>query len=83
MQLPRGYRSPSLIQLIEYAARPYPFLERGRERFGTPFTIRMMRFGTFVLLTDPAAIKDVFTGDPHVLHSGEGNEFMADTLGPS
>ena len=27
---------------------------------------------------DPDAIKEVFTGDPRLLHSGEANEFMAE-----
>ena len=83
MTLPPGPRAPSIAQLTEYVARPFRFFDRARERFGTPFTIRLSRFGSFVMLTDPAAIRDVFTGDPHVLHSGEGNEFMADTLGPN
>jgi unspecific monooxygenase len=28
-------------------------------------------------------VRDVFRGDPHVLHSGEGNEWMSGTVGPN
>src|SRR5438309_4674792 len=43
--------------------------------------MRLAGFGTLVMLTDGEAIKDVFRGDPHVLHSGEGNEFLSATVG--
>jgi cytochrome P450 len=56
-------------------------LERCARRYGTPFTIRLAGFGTLVMLTDGEAIKDVFRGDPHVLHSGEGNEFLSLSVG--
>jgi cytochrome P450 len=29
--------------------------------------------GTIVFISDPAVIKEIFTGDPDVLHAGEGN----------
>ncbi len=37
--------------------------------------------GTWVMLADPEAIKQVFTGDPKVFHAGEGNEILAPLLG--
>jgi len=43
--------------------------------------MRLAGFGTLVMLTDGEAIKDVFRGDPRVLHSGEGNEFLALSVG--
>ena len=33
------------------------------------------------MLADPEAVREVFRGDPHVLHSGEGNEFLSVTVG--
>ena len=48
---------------------PLAFLERCERCYGTPFTMRLAGFGTLVMLTDGEAIKDVFRGDPHVLHS--------------
>jgi cytochrome P450 len=33
------------------------------------------------MLASPDAVKDVFRGDPHTLHSGEGNEFLSVTVG--
>jgi cytochrome P450 len=61
---------------------PLPFLEECQRHHGSPCTIRLVR-DTFVLLTAPDAIKDVFRGDPHVLHSGEGNALFKASVGPS
>ncbi len=33
------------------------------------------------MLSDPEAVRDVFRGDGHALHSGEGNEFLIPTVG--
>jgi unspecific monooxygenase len=35
------------------------------------------------MMASPEAVRDVFRGDPHVLHSGEGNEFLSVTVGKS
>src|SRR5438128_7064197 len=79
--LPPGPRLSAVWQLLRYTQNPLAFLERCARACGTPFTMRMAGFGTLVMLTDGEAIKDVFRGDPHVLHSGEGNEFLALSVG--
>jgi cytochrome P450 len=33
------------------------------------------------MLSSPDSVRDVFRGDPHLLHSGEGNEFLSVTVG--
>src|SRR5262249_10438816 len=40
-------------------------------------------YGGLVMLTAPEAVKDVFRGDGHALHSGEGNEFLSGMVGTS
>ena len=50
-----------------------PFMERSRERYGDVFTLRIAQEGSWVFLTDPELVKQVFTGDPAVLHAGEAN----------
>ena len=37
------------------------------------FSIRYPFFGHIVYFTDPAAVREIFTGDPSVFHAGEGN----------
>ena len=52
-----------------------------QDRYGDMFTLRIAYEGTWVILADPEAIKQVFTGDPKVFHAGEGNEILAPLLG--
>jgi cytochrome P450 len=58
-----------------------PFLEACARRYGDPFMVRFAGYGKFVMLASPDAVKDVFRGDSHTLHSGEGNEFLSATVG--
>ena len=58
--------------MVEWVLRPVPFVERCRARYGDFFTARFV-LGNIVWICDPDVIKRVFTGDPDVLHAGEGN----------
>jgi cytochrome P450 len=52
-----------------------------QDRYGDMFTIRLAYEGTWVMLADPDAVKQVFTGDPEVFHAGEGNQILGPVLG--
>jgi cytochrome P450 len=54
-----------------------------RERYGDMFTLRIAYEGKWVMLADPDAVKQVFTGDPRVFHAGEGNQILEPALGPN
>jgi cytochrome P450 len=79
--LPPGPSSPAVWQLLRYAHSPLTFLEECSRRFGDPFTVHLAGFGTLVFMSNAEAIRDVFRGDPRVLHSGEGNEFLSVSVG--
>jgi cytochrome P450 len=51
-------------------------------RYGDVFTIRLGAEPTLVLLADPEHVREVFTGDPGVLHAGEGNRILLPFVGP-
>jgi cytochrome P450 family 135 len=51
------------------------------ERYGDMFTVQIAYEGKWVMLADPEAVKQVFTGDPKVFHAGEGNKILAPILG--
>ena len=72
MSLPPGPMTPAAVQMGEWIMRPVPFIERCRARYGDFFTVRFV-MGNVVWICDPDVIKRVFTGDPDVLHAGEGN----------
>ena len=64
-------------------ARPIPFFERARARYGHRFTIKLLITPPFVHLSDPDEIKQVFTAPPDVLHPGEGAQILEPVVGPN
>jgi cytochrome P450 len=56
-------------------------MERCQERYGDMFTLKIASEGTWVFVTHPDAVKQVFTGDPRLLHAGEGNQVLSPLLG--
>jgi cytochrome P450 family 135 len=59
--LPPGPRMPRALQAIGWTQRPLPFLERCRRRYGDAFTLRILHWGDWVILSDPDDVKRVFT----------------------
>src|SRR3954447_3268584 len=80
--IPPGPRLPRPVQTLAWIKRPGPFMERCRERYGETFTLRVAAGTVWVLMTDPAAVRQVFTGDPRLLHAGEANLVLRPILGP-
>jgi cytochrome P450 family 110 len=60
--------------------RPIPLLEFCQRRFGDLFTLRVP-VGNLVLVSDPACIKPIFTGDPELFRAGEVNLILEPVLG--
>jgi cytochrome P450 len=61
-----------------------PYLEWCQRRYGDTFAVWAPPLGRIVYFADPADIKEVFTGDPTLLHAGEANApFLEPGLGPS
>jgi len=72
---------PKAIQTALWSRQARRVLYSCQDRYGDMFSIRIAYEGTWVILADPEAIKQVFTGDPKVFHAGEGNEILAPVLG--
>ena len=81
MARPPGPRYPPVVQSALFSARPIPFLDACRRRYGNVFSLHIIPFGPLTYLADPAACKEVFTGDTSVFKAGQANQFMAPTLG--
>jgi cytochrome P450 family 135 len=80
--LPPGPTMPRLLQDVGWIARPLPWLERCRARYGDVFTLNIAQEGAWVMLSHPDHVKQVFTGDPDVFHAGEANVVLRPVLGP-
>ena len=49
--------------------------------YGDTFTVRLFGAPPFVFFSQPAAIRDIFTGDPETLLAGRGNEVLRPVFG--
>ncbi len=79
--LPPSPPLPKPLQTAVWSRQARRMLYACQDRYGDMFTIRVAYEGTWVMLADPEAIKQVFTGDPRIFHAGEGNEILAPLLG--
>jgi cytochrome P450 len=79
--LPPGPRMPRALQTAIWSRQAQWMLGQCRARFGDMFTIQIAHEGTWVMVSGPEAVKQVFTGDPRVFHAGEGNEILRPVLG--
>ena len=83
-ELPPGPRTPSPIHILQWIFRPIPFMQRCAEAYGDAFTVRIMGPRPLVFFSDPAAIRQVFTGDPERLQAGQANNMVFKLiLGPN
>ena len=70
--LPPGPSAPAAMQLLATWTRPTASLERLRRRYGKRITVQLPFQPPFVILSDPAEIKELFTAPAEVLHPGRG-----------
>lgn len=81
MTLPPGPRGPAPWITALFALRPLVMLDRWHRRYGDVFTVRFAGFGTGIYVADPAAIRELMTGDQSDLLAGEANSFLKPVLG--
>ena len=78
--LPPGPRASKWLQLLGTWTRPTATLERLR-RYGPRATVRLPFQPPFVMLSDPADVKELFAAPPEVLHPGEGAWVLEPIIG--
>jgi cytochrome P450 len=82
-KLPPGSRMPAPLQTLGWWTRPLAFTNRLASRHGARFTMRLAGQPPFVVLTDPADVRELFMADPDVLHPGEGARLLEPIVGPN
>jgi cytochrome P450 family 135 len=82
--LPPGPRASPVIQTLAWTLAPTWFMSRYMARIGEMFTVTFAPSGIkFVLIADPAAVKEVFTAPPEVAPSAAGNSPIRPVVGAS
>ncbi|MBB4661549.1 cytochrome P450 [Conexibacter arvalis] len=79
--LPPGPRLPRAAQTLRWIVRPTAFMEEQARRFGDTFTVRLLNSPPMVFVSDPEALREVFTADPGVLRAGVANQLLEPVLG--
>ncbi|MFQ5458021.1 MAG: cytochrome P450 [Myxococcota bacterium] len=80
-RLPPGPRLPRIFQIYRWLRDPVPFLEGYARAYGEAFTLRFPATPPIVIFTNPDAVKEIFTGDPDVLHAGAANVVLEPLMG--
>jgi cytochrome P450 len=71
LMLPPEPKSSPLVQTLRWSFRPLPFMQECRERHGDSFSLRFLSFERpMVMISDPAAIKALYTERSHGLPPG-------------
>ncbi|MBB5915122.1 hypothetical protein BJY24_003989 [Nocardia transvalensis] len=80
VRLPDGPDTPRLVQNVEILAGRTRAWRRMHARYGSAFTVQMPRFGTMVVLSDPAEVKALFTAGTEAVDTVDVN--LGQFLGP-
>src|SRR3954447_24593071 len=80
-ELPAGSRMPTALQTLGWWSRPTAYVEKLRRAHGKRFTLRLLGQPPFVVLSDPADVRELFTAPPDVLHPGEGAVLLEPIVG--
>lgn len=81
MQFPPGPPVPSAVQTLAWCTWPYELLALCARRYGDAFTVRLVGGRTYVVVSHPDAIRDVFAGLGRPESLGIGNEELRPMLG--
>src|SRR5690242_19756149 len=81
MALPPGPPLPASVVTAALVAAPRYTMARIAERYGDIFTVPTIPFGTEVVVTQPATIKQVLTGDSDTYGAAEANQLLGLVLG--
>src|SRR5688572_22526665 len=82
MPLPPSLPLPLALQTLLWLRRPTQLLHFMSRRYGDVFTLKLPQ-GNIVMVSDPACIKQIFTGDPDVFRAGEVNLILEPVVGES
>jgi cytochrome P450 family 135 len=83
-RLPPGPRAPALLQTLLWAVAPTWVMDRCARRLGEAFTLTFWPSGMrLVMISDPDAVKTVFTAPPDVAPSAAGTSPVAPVVGQS
>jgi cytochrome P450 len=79
--MPPGPPLPRWLQTLGFLLGGPRFIDACRRRYGGALTFRTLFDGGFVMLLEPALVKQLFQGSGDALHAGEANALLGPILG--
>ncbi|MEH2378952.1 MAG: cytochrome P450 [Nostoc sp.] len=79
-QLPNCITSPSWWQLIRWIGDPIGFQQKYSQKYGDIFSMRLSGLGSYVILSHPQAIQEIFSQDSK-FDVGRGNKLAEPLIG--
>ena len=64
---------PSALQTFRMWRDPVAFQTASQARFGDPFSLKFFPVGDLIVVSDPGAVRSIFTGDPTTFRAGAAN----------
>ena len=89
MTLPPGPTAPAALQTLRWVYRPAQLMEQCAREYGDVFTLRVSSFqaadraGGVVFVSDPTALKSIFTGGPKLSRVADARVAMRPMFGSS
>ena len=81
MSFPAGPRMPSALATYRLIKKPYQLLEDCQREFGDTFTLKLLRPGNVVFVSNPNDVQSIFTTLARKLVAGQTNSFLSPFLG--
>jgi cytochrome P450 len=75
MKMPDGDRGLTTINMMRFTSNPLLYLENCHHHYGDPFTIYFNIFPPMIVVSEPKAIKQVFTS-PQFVDTAKGNDYL-------
>src|SRR3954452_9108408 len=72
-KLPDGPTSYPPRQSFNWMRQPDEVMKAGHERYGDVWTVHLVGSTTFVIVSDPELVEQIYTADPAVLQAGAAN----------
>ncbi|MBD2580470.1 cytochrome P450 [Oscillatoria sp. FACHB-1406] len=80
-QLHDGPRAPQLLQLIQWIADPFAYLDANAKRYGETFTVRFSNWQPMVFFSHPQANQEIFMGGYDAFTAGSSNGILRPLVG--
>ena len=81
MTLPNGPTTPWMLRVFKLIFHPLEYLEDNARQYGDIFKMGGEKSPPFVYISNPQAIKEIFSADPELFESGRGNAILRYFLG--